>query len=405
MQATLDRPGPQQGAAVPLIERVRGILDVVGRDAAVSEAAGRLTDETIAALRSCNLFGLLVPKALGGWDLGAREALRIWELVSEADGGAGWVLMATCTGSGAVGALLPDVAAQKVFEGRVPIIGGQGAPRGKGRRDGDGYRVSGKWGYGSGALHADYVLSSAMFIDEDGAAPHARGFIVPASEVRFEGNWDVIGLRSTGSVDYSLKDVFVPAEYTFTLTSFSPLRGNGLFRASVEGATPFGHSAFAMGVGRRILTEIAALANAADGRTSGLADGAGEIFQEGYGTVEGKLRAGRALVFEVAEEVDDTIARGDVVSTRQISLVRLALNNVTLAAHDAARFAYRAAGGVALRDGVLQRNIRDMLAATQHRIVSSFMLRESARDLLGMAPGKVWNGGRLVDPPRAEGSS
>jgi alkylation response protein AidB-like acyl-CoA dehydrogenase len=237
-----------------------------------------------------------------------------------------------------------------------------------------------------------------MVVEEEGAPPHAVGFIVPSTEVEFIGNWDVIGLRSTGSVDYRLKDVFVPTEYTFALTSFEPLRGNGLFRASVEGATPFGHSAFAIGVGRRILTEIAALATASDGRTSGLAEGAGDIFQEGYGTVEGRLRAGRAFVYEIAQEVDATIARGDIVSTREISLTRLALNSVTEAANDVAMFAYRAAGGVALRDGVLQRNIRDMMAATQHRIVSSFMLRECARDLLGLAPGKVWSGGRLVDP-------
>ena len=381
-----------------LLQRARGVVDVVESEAAAGESQGRLTDKAVAALEASGLFGLLVPESLGGLDVGAVDAVQVWEMVSEASGGAGWVLMACCSGSGAVASLLPDAGAQSIFADHVPIIGGQGAPRGRAVPEGDGYRLSGRWGYGSGTLHAEYVLSSAMVADHDGGPPEMRAFVVPSGQVSFEGNWDVIGLRATGSVDYAITDVFVPAEFTTPLHGALPKRGKGLFRAGIEGTTPFGHSAFALGVGRRILREIADLATSSEGQTSRLADGAGEIFQEGYGTAEGKLRAGRAFIYEMCEDVDATIARGDPVSTRQISLIRLALNTATQAALDVADFAYSAAGGVALRDGVLQRNIRDMMAAGQHRIVSSFMLRESARDLLGMAEGKVWSGGRLVDP-------
>jgi alkylation response protein AidB-like acyl-CoA dehydrogenase len=299
-------------------------------------------------------------------------------------------------------ALLPDAGAQAVFGQRIAIIGGQGAPRGRGKVDGDGYRVRGTWGYGSGTLHADYVMSSAMVVNEDGSPGGVRTFVVPASQVTFDGNWDVVGLRATGSVDYSLEDVYVPAEFVLNLESLVPLRGGGLVRTGVVGATPLGHAGFALGIGRRILTEIAALANSADGKPSPLAEGGGDIFHDGYGSVEGKLRAARAFLYEAAADVDATIAKGDPPTVRHITLIRLALNNATTAAADAAAFAYRAAGGVALRQGVLQRCIRDMMAASQHKIVSSFMLRECAKELLGLAKGKIWTtggGGRLGDPP------
>jgi indole-3-acetate monooxygenase len=39
-----------------------------------------------------------------------------------------------------------------------------------------------------------------------------------------------------------------------------------------------------------------------------------------------------------------------------------------------------------------------MFAATQHRIVSPMMLRECGRELLGLAPDKVWTSRGLADP-------
>jgi alkylation response protein AidB-like acyl-CoA dehydrogenase len=387
-----------------LADRVRrsGILDIVSAEAPLGEAKGQLTDTTVAALNSLGLFGLLVPACFGGYEAGAIEALEIWEMVSEADGSAGWVLMACGAGSGVCSAFLSDAGAQAIFGDRIAIIGGQGAPRGRATVDGDGYRLTGTWGYGSGTLHADYVMSSARIINHDGSSGGMRSFVLPASEVQFQGNWDVIGLRATGSVDYSLDDAYVPKEFAFQLESLEPLRGNGLLRTGVVGSTPLGHSGFALGVGRRILTEIAALANSGDGKTSALADGGGELFRNGYGASEGKLRAARAFLYEIAADVDASIAKGDPVSVRQITLIRLALNNATTAAAEAAAFAYHAAGGVALRQGALQRGIRDMMAASQHKIVSDFMLRECARDLLGQAKGQVWTtgaGGSLNDPP------
>jgi hypothetical protein len=80
-------------------------------------------------------------------------------------------------------------------------------------------------------------------------------------------------------------------------------------------------------------------------------------------------------------------------------LQRLALDHVTAAVADVASFAYRVAGGVSLRQGTLQRCVRDVMTGTQHRIVSSHMLRECARELLGRAEGKIWTTYGLIDRP------
>ena len=85
-------------------------------------------------------------------------------------------------------------------------------------------------------------------------------------------------------------------------------------------------------------------------------------------------------------------------STRQLTLARLALNHATAVAHEVCAFAYKYAGGSALRDGVIQRFFRDMHGGTQHASTAPAMLRLCASELLGLAPGKVWTLRGLADP-------
>ena len=180
-----------------------------------------------------------------------------------------------------------------------------------------------------------------------------------------------------------------------------PLRGSEVFKLGIVGVSPLAHGSFALGVGRHMLDELAALAASPDGRPAPLADGTGESFQDGYGIAEGKLRAGRALLCEIYREAEQTIKRGDAISNRQFSVMRLALYHLTAAIMEACTFAYHAGGGVALRNTVLQRCFRDMLAGDQHRIVSNYMLRECSKEMLGLAKGKIWTSYGLIDPPRA----
>jgi indole-3-acetate monooxygenase len=386
------------------MDRARQILEIVSAEAAGSEAKGQLTDETMAALHRSGLFRLLVPRCFGGLEAGALEALETLEMLCEADGSTGWVVMACNVAMGTAATFLPEAGADAIFASRLPLIAGQGAPRGRAVVDGNGYRLSGRWSYGSGVLHAEYLHTGGL-VYENGAPSKALTFIVPIEHAKLLGNWDVVGLRATGSVDYALDNVYVPKEFTHSPDTQTPLRGSDLYRIGIVGLSPLAHGAFALGVGRRVLTELASLAMSAEGRPAPLVTGAaGESFQDGYGVAEGKLRAGRAFLYEVYGQVEATLKKGDPVSMRQISLMRLSLNHATSAAADVCTFAYHAGGGVALRSGILQRCFLDMMAGAQHRIVSSYMLRECARELLGLAKDKMWTSAGLVDLPKSTGS-
>jgi alkylation response protein AidB-like acyl-CoA dehydrogenase len=247
-------------------------------------------------------------------------------------------------------------------------------------------------------LHADYLHTGGVVYDgEKPVGPLI--FIVPTREATIIEGWDVIGLRATGSIDYSLDNVYVPIDCTHPHRPMIPNRGSDLFRIGIVGMAPLGHGAFALGVGRRVLDEAIRYATGPDGRPGTLNDRKGwGSFEEKYAVAEGKLRAGRAFLYEAFREVEASIERQVPVSNRQITHIKLALSTATKAAMDACDFVYRVGGGLSLRNSVVQRCLRDMLAASQHRIVSDFFLRECARELLGTAPGEVWTTAGLAAP-------
>jgi alkylation response protein AidB-like acyl-CoA dehydrogenase len=214
--------------------------------------------------------------------------------------------MAVSVAGGSAAAYLPEPGAHSVFGDHIPIIAGQGGPRGRADVEGHGYRLAGRWSYGSGLLHAEYIHTGAM-VYRGGKPVGPRTFIVPVEHARITGNWDVIGLRATGSVDYTLDNVYVPEEFTHSPAAIVPLRGGDIGRIGIAGMSPLGHGSFALGVGRRILDELRALANASGGKPSALVDGTGETFEQGYGAAEGKLRAGRAFFYEACADMQATL--------------------------------------------------------------------------------------------------
>ncbi len=286
-----------------LLAKAKELAPFFSAQAPHNEAKGSLTDKTLSALREGGFFSMLVPRHFGGAEIWPLEASEIFETVCHADGATGWVLIVTQVSLGTVGAYLDLAAAQEIFAKGIPLIAGQGGPQGQAIVDGRGFRLSGRWGYGSGVLHADYLYSGAHVIENgkprmlpDGSGPDVRVFIVPRREVVFHDNWDVLGLRATASVDYAMTDVYVPEEFSFHPATTKPKQGGNLYRISVMGMVGIGHASYYLGVARRLLDELAKLATAKSGRPSVLSTpGGGESFQEQYGAAEAKLRAARCL--------------------------------------------------------------------------------------------------------------
>jgi alkylation response protein AidB-like acyl-CoA dehydrogenase len=376
-------PGP---SGSELLARARALYGALDAGAEAGEAKGSLTEEAADSLRQGGFLGLWVPKALGGSSLRPLEVFEVIEAITYADSSVGWVLSVASLAAGGAGVFLGDEAVAQMFQPDCPpFMAGQGVPIGKAEALAGGrYHLSGNWSYGSGIGHADFVCVGAV-IHEDGAqrlregAPESRIFFLPREQVTLAGNWDVLGLRGTGSVDHSISKAMVLEDYSFPTAGANPLR-QAYPAFGFAMLTSVGHSAFALGVGRRMLDEITRLVHSRRGRPGALGDS--ESFLEDYARAQAGLRAARSLVKESWSNAEEVFERGGKLSVEHDSLLRLSMIEATNVVADICTFGYRIAGGTSLRKGVIQRLFRDIHAGTQHIICSTPMLRNCGREIL-----------------------
>jgi alkylation response protein AidB-like acyl-CoA dehydrogenase len=382
---------------VDLTERARAVALIADQHAESGDSQGRLADPVVDALHREGLFGMWVPKSVpGGAELDPVSSLKVIENLAYGDPSAGWVLMAAALAVGTGAAFLSDAAVSELFgKSRLPVIAGQGTRPGLAVPKDNGFMLSGSWSFASGIKHGTHIHTLGV-IEGTG---EARIFVLPVEKATLIDNWDVLGLRATGSIDYRLDNVFVPEGFTHPALIDVPKRGGGLYKIGVIGFAIMCHSAWACGIGRRVLDELTKNVRGKMGRSGTLATS--EAFQQQYAKAEGTYRAARALVYESWADVGQSLGRGEPLSTRQHTLIRLAMAHATWSAHEVAMFAYSSAGTVALRSGTLQRLFRDMHAGIQHVTSSPPVFQAIGRDLAGLAPNAEWKFLDLVpgNPP------
>jgi len=286
-------------------------------------------------------------------------------------------------GTGA--AYLSDEAVSQLFGGeRFPVIAGQGTRPGKAVATDGGHILSGDWNFASGLLHSGYIHTAGL----DEANGDLRIFVLPVEQATLIENWDVLGLRGTGSIDYQIRDVFVPIEWSHPALIEESSRGGGFYGLGIIGIAMICHSGWALGIGRRLLDELGALIKQKAGRPGQFVES--DSFLEGYAKAEGTYRAARALIGETWADVQQTLERGDKLTVRQHTLIRLALTHTTWAVHDVCMFVYKSGGTTALRSGRIQRLFRDMHAGTQHVTSSPPVIQAVGKELAGLAEGQRW---------------
>ncbi|WP_404953220.1 acyl-CoA dehydrogenase family protein [Streptomyces sp. 147326] len=215
--------------AAEILERAKALAPLLRERSQEIEQAKQLPTDVVDMLRDTGVFRMCFGPEWGGPELTSMQQAEVVETLAYGDASAGWCA-AIGAMTGAISNFLDPAVVKEVFPNLDMITAGLIAPAGHAERVPGGFRLTGRWSFGSGITHADWVTSGAFIYQDgepwaspDGSNAHAsRQFLVPADQVEVVGNWDTTGLCGSGSSDYTITDVFVPEEHTYT---FYKVRG------------------------------------------------------------------------------------------------------------------------------------------------------------------------------------
>jgi len=391
----------QRATAAEFHRRLDALLPLIEEKADEAENMGRMTDEVVSALRKGGFYTMLFPDEVGGAELLPIDVLKLLERISYAHASAGWCAMVNNMEGTTMAIYVDRKGIDEVFKHGPDItIAGNGVPRGYARPVDGGYMIKGHWAYGSAIHHAEWVHSGCFVTDAAGKdmVIQANGtpkIIVahhPRATIKLLGNWDVLGLRGTGSFDYTLAsdaELFVPHHMLYDFDISAPLRGTAQGNLGLAGYSALVHTSWAVGVGRRILDELIKVIRQRQDAFGKSAESASFKFQ--FAQVEARFRAAKALVYETWEGVSAANAKGEAPSLDQMTMVKLTLRHVHDVISDVATFCHRAARGASLHNTPMQRVYRDIHSGTQHILLADQIVEECGRALLGLpAPGSKW---------------
>jgi alkylation response protein AidB-like acyl-CoA dehydrogenase len=205
------------------------------RHAAAADAAGWLQPAQQAVIHRRGWLRLLAPRAAGGAEWPLPRMVRLEEAVAAADGSCGWVVT-LCAGAGWFAGFLPPALAREVIGTRRVCVAGSGAPSGFADREGDGWRLGGRWSHASGAPMATHFTLNAVLrergevLADDAGAPRIRAFVVPAAGVSPLPGWFATGMRASGSHAYALHGVRVADDHGFVIDPAAATAGGPLYR-------------------------------------------------------------------------------------------------------------------------------------------------------------------------------
>jgi indole-3-acetate monooxygenase len=360
-----------------------------------AEELRTLPHDAVAILRSLGLFWLKTPAELGGTPLSPLEFCDVIEELAYVDTSAAWAAMIGAGCNGLTGGWLPEAGAEQIFrtgaDGLRPVVAGQLAPRGIGHPVRGGYLVSGRWGFSSGIVHADWLIGTFK-ADGSGASGGSGDapivFLVPKPEAEVIDNWHVAGLQGTGSLDFSLDGVFVPAEMTYELGA-PPVRGGDLFRLGMPAFVSNEVPPLTIGLARRALDDMTELARHTARFPGGPTVSERAVFHKELGRADVRIRAARAVHREaMALAWESAIAGTAPGEDLQLAVTTASIFAVEMCT-DVVSDLFRYGGGRVLAlTNPMQRHLRNVLAARQHLALSEENYEAAGRYILESAKSR-----------------
>jgi len=377
-------PAPLEVARA-LARRIRARADEI-------EAARQLPADLVMELANARLFKVAVPEAEGGLGADVLTALRVIEEVARADGSTGWCVAMGVNTFRQSAQLAPEVRRELFFSDPIGVSAGSARERGRAVAAPGGYRVTGHWFFASGCMHSHLLHGACRVFDGD--APRLRpngeqeiriAYFYPKTSARIIDNWDVSGLRGTGSHDIAVEDLFVPEARTFSALDRRARVTGPMNRMHGFDLAGCGFCCVGLGVARAAIDAFVELATVKTPRSSSELLRERVMVQAQTGEAEAMLRSGRALLFDVVEEMWETALAKEPIRERQRSDLRMAMTHAAQNAARATHMVCAAAGTTSIfAKSPLERYARDAEVVTRHNQLQFVNYEAVGRTMFGL---------------------
>jgi alkylation response protein AidB-like acyl-CoA dehydrogenase len=377
-----------------LLRSTRALLPDVLAAADDIESKQIIPPHLIQALSDAGLFAAAVPREIGGPEIDPLVQFDALELLGAADASTAWVTLIISANPLLFGNSLHPHVWEAMFGDDVNArTAGTLMPGGKAVKTEGGYRVTGRFRYGSGCEHCSYLLSGCMIFegdklctDEEGG-PEIRWLIHKTSDCEIvKGSWDSTGLRGSSSQDYLLDDLFIPEDWSFVVgENINPMT-NSMYRFPT---IPFCQlAAITLGMARSSLNTIKEIAPTKRRGPLLLRDD--PAVQLRVAEAEAAIGSARTYVKAVTRDILDTLAAGKELSFDQRATFRLSCTHAVDCSTRAVDSMYKLAGGSAVyKPNQLDRHLRDIHTAGTHIRFSDLTYIDAGRMLLGLEAGEA----------------
>ncbi|MGI9327799.1 MAG: hypothetical protein ACR2PZ_21455 [Pseudomonadales bacterium] len=359
-----------------LIDALKSLAPLLREHAGLAERQRKPVDEVMQAIEETGAYRWFVPKKYGGFEYSLSGFLEVGLALGEGCTSHAWVTTFCMEHNWLLS--LYDQAAQDDIFGKHPYIIAPGslAPNGKATPVEGGYRITGRWQWGTGVMHAGWVMVGALTPVEGREAPMLGMYVLPREEAEVIDTWHVEGMVGTGSNDIAVNDVFVPGHRVVDL-------------ATVRDGTSAGSKLHASPIYKMPMLPVLGLTATAP--LVGAARNAVRLYEERmqgrtvYGTKNkqseralAQSRLAHAVaemdsiinqLYHVAREVEGWGERGEPCPELERARLRVDIGHIVRRSRNVVRDVVEACGASAhFLENPLQRALRDLNTASCHTV-------------------------------------
>jgi alkylation response protein AidB-like acyl-CoA dehydrogenase len=384
--------------ATDYIARARALVPLLRSAAGRIDAACKLPDDVVQAMHDAQMWRLLIPRVYGGAELDPVMYVQCVEQIASGDASAAWC-MNQGSGCSMTAAYMAPAVSQEIWGPREGVLAWGQQIGCKAIRTEGGWIVSGTWCFMSGMHNATWLGMHAPCFNADGTpqvhpngTPWERTMLIPKERTRIEIDWQVLGLRGTGSDRFTVENVFIDDAHSVTRDSPAERRESGmLYRFASMQLYAAGFASVGLGVARATLDAFIELARKKTASMASHALHENAAVQSILGHADARWKAARAGLHTTLVAAQESVkATGELSVEHRIAIRQastFAIHESRAVVHDL----YHEAGATAIFNShPFERRLRDINSVSQQTQGRRSHFEAVGHFLLGGSPSLRW---------------